>query len=63
MPDILKTEYLVTTVAQATLGTAVTTVLSSLGCPQLAKIDQSQYNKFPGYTQSYNGYAPQGGGL
>ncbi len=55
--------YLNAAAALAALTTASNAAISALDCPQFKSIDQSQFSKFPGYTKSYDGYAPEGDGL
>jgi hypothetical protein len=57
VPDVLKG------VAIQTLTNELASTSSALSCPQLAKFDTTQFNQFPGYAKSYNGYAPVGDGL
>ncbi|KAL1587487.1 hypothetical protein WHR41_03825 [Cladosporium halotolerans] len=38
-------------------------ITNSLGCPALTKIQDDQFDQFPGYTESYNGYTPPKDGI
>ena len=55
-PDILKGLFSDITKPLGMLDDQITSVIGGLGCPQLAKIDMSQFKKFPGYANSYDGY-------
>jgi hypothetical protein len=50
-PDLLKGLFSSITAALSQLTSAVSSVTSELGCPQLQSIDESQFEQFPGYTQ------------
>ena len=55
-PDILKGLFSDITEALSMLTTQITDVIGDLGCPQLESIDLSQFDQFPGYSQSYDGH-------
>ena len=44
------------TMPLAEINSQISSLIGGLGCPSLEKIDKSQFSKYPGYTQSYNGY-------
>jgi hypothetical protein len=50
-PDLLKGVLSDATSALNQLAGAIDPVLSSLGCPQLEAIDESQFSQFPGYSK------------
>ncbi|TVY48236.1 Aromatic peroxygenase-like protein [Lachnellula occidentalis] len=52
-PDLIKGSGVISNVAGAlsSLTGAVSTAISGLSCPQLTKIDQSQFAQFPGYSK------------
>lgn len=51
LPDLLEGVYLDVTSAVSKANSAFNTVISSLNCPKLETIDQSQFNQYPGYTK------------
>lgn len=55
-PDILKGLFSDITKPLSMLTDQINSIIGGLGCPQLQKIDMSQFKKFPGYSQSYNGH-------
>ncbi len=55
-PDILKGLFSDITKPLGMLDDQIASVIGGLGCPQLSKIDMSQFQKFPGYANSYNGH-------
>jgi hypothetical protein len=59
-PDILSGLFTDIDPSRDALGTAINSATNSLGCPKLNNIDKNQFNKYPGYTQSYGGYKGQG---
>jgi len=51
-PDLLKGVFTDTTAALAKLNDAFNNAYSALGgCPQLQSIDESQFDKYPGYSK------------
>jgi len=56
LPDILSGLLTDVDPAQDKLGSELNSLTNSLGCPKLNNIDKDQFNKYPGYTNSYNGY-------
>lgn len=56
-PDMLKGLYSDISGPLGLLTTQITDVIGGLGCPQLQSIDKSQFNQYPGYTQSYDGHS------
>lgn len=62
-PDVLEGLFSDATAATAALTSELGSVSSKFSCPQIAKIDTSNLNQFPGYAKSYANYAPEGNGL
>ena len=63
-PDILAGLFTDISAAQDEIGSVLNNATESLGCPKLNNIDKDQFQQFPGYTQTYNGYSdPTNGGL
>jgi hypothetical protein len=56
LPDILSGLLTDKDAAQDKVGTEINSITNSLGCPKLNNINKDQFNKYPGYTNSYNGY-------
>jgi hypothetical protein len=57
LPDILSGLFTDVDPSQDALGTAINSATDSLGCPKLNKIDKGQFDKYPGYKNSYPGYS------
>jgi len=50
-PDALKSVFSDATAALSMLDGVIDPILSSLGCPQLKAIDESQFAQFPGFSK------------
>jgi len=59
-PDIISGLFTDVDPSQDALGTELNKLTNSLGCPKLNNIDKNQFNKYPGYTNSYKDYKGQG---
>jgi len=57
LPDILSGLFTDVNPSQDLLGTELNSLTNSLGCPKLNNIDKGQFDKYPGYKNSYNGYS------
>jgi hypothetical protein len=57
LPDILSGLFTDVDPSQDLLGTELNSLTNSLGCPKLNNIDKGQFDKYPGYKNSYNGYS------
>ncbi|KAL9049782.1 MAG: hypothetical protein Q9162_007029 [Coniocarpon cinnabarinum] len=66
-PDLLEGILTDVTPAVNQLSDAISSAIAAGGfdCPQIKNLQYGQFGQFPGYTQSYNGYQPNGvlGGL
>ena len=51
-PGLLASVYKNVTAAVAPLAANIDKNLAGLNCPQLSSVDESQYNKFPGYQRA-----------
>lgn len=51
-PDLLKGLFVSDSTLLGQLNAAISSALGSYSCPALKQIDESQFNKFPGYTKS-----------
>lgn len=63
MPDVLSGLFSDVKKALNVLSPVFDSAVSSLGCPQTDSIDNSQFSKFPGFTENYDGYDPKDEGL
>ena len=51
-PGLVTSLYKDVTAAVAPLAANINKNLAGLNCPQLVSVDESQYNKYPGYKQA-----------
>ena len=55
-PDLLEGLFTNVTPAKSAIAAAFSKVTSALGCKPIESLQYSQFEKYPGYSKSYNGY-------